>query len=198
MLKGFTATRLKQVKSVQDALEKLIFRYFDLTEEEVDLVEDTVSVYHPSATPTNREIVRQAELPTLRPVTNSALQEYANVLTGTLNGWAEAGGLRVSASAAPFDDRPFVLFSLRQTRTQIPFRLKKVTRHTSALLERIYDAARQTQGRFAYPRAVTFFDGTSIHLLKPVALMHWTRTSALNDADEIFADIIRQRRAKPA
>jgi hypothetical protein len=79
-----------------------------------------------------------------------------------------------------------------------PFRIEKVTRRTSALLERIYDAARQTQGRFEHPRAVSFFDGTSIHLLKPVALMHWTRTAALNDADEIFAEIIRQRRAKSA
>ena len=198
MLKGFTATRLKQVRLVQDALETLVFRYFDLTDEEIDLVEDTASVYHPSATPTSREIVRQGEMPTLQPVTNTALQEYANVLTGTLNGWAESGRLCVSASAAPLNDRPFLLFSLRQTRTQAPFRPERVTHHTSALLERIYDAARQTQGRFAYPRAVTFFDGTSIHLLKPVALMHWTRTAALNDADEIFADTIRQRRAKPA
>jgi hypothetical protein len=198
MLKGFTATRLEQVRSVQNALETLVFRYFDLTDEEIDLVEDTASVYHPSATPTSREIVRQGEMPTLQPVANSALREYANVLIGILNGWAKGSGLRVSASAARFDDRPFVLFSLRQTRTPVRFRLENATSRTSALLERIYDAARQTQGRFEYPRAVTFFDGTSIHLLKPVPLMHWTRTSALNDADEIFADIIRQRRAKPA
>lgn len=147
MLKGFTATRLEQVRSVQNALETLVFRYFDLTAEEIDLVEDTASVYHPSATPTSREIVRQGELPTLRPVTNNALQEYAHVLTGVLNGWAEGGRLRVSASVAPFDDRPFVLFSLRQTRTPVPFRFEKVTSRTSALLERIFDAARQKQGR---------------------------------------------------
>ena len=125
MLKGFTTTRLKQARSVQDALETLVFRYFDLTEEEIDLVEDTASVYHPSATPTSREIVRQGEMPTLQPVTNTALQEYANVLTGTLNGWAESGRLRVSASAAPFDDRPFVLLSLRQTRSPVRFRLPR-------------------------------------------------------------------------
>jgi hypothetical protein len=196
MLKDFTATRLKQVASVQAALETLVFRYFDLTDEEIDMVEDTVSVYHPSATPTSREIVRQGKMPTLQAVTNSVLGKYANVLTGTLNRWAEGGRLRVSASAAPFDDRPFVLFNLRQSKAPIPFRFEKVTHRTGALLERIYDAARQTHGRFEYPRAVTFFDGASIHLLKPVALMHWTRTAALNDADEIFAEIIRQRRAK--
>ncbi len=198
MLRSFTVTRLQRVKSVQDSLENLVFRYFDLTKEEIDLVEDTVSVYHPSATPTSREIVRQGNMASLEPVTNSALQDYASLLTGTLNGWAEGARLRVSASAAPLDDRPFVLLSLRQARAPVRFRIEKVTRRTEALLERIYDAARRTQGRLEYPRAVTFFDGASIHLLKPVSLMHWTRTAALNDADEIFAEVIRQRRAKSA
>ena len=52
------------------------------------------------------------------------------------------------------------------------------------------------QGRFIYPRAVTFFDGASIYLLKPNTVLHWSRSAGLNDADEIFAEVIRQRRVK--
>lgn len=199
MLAPFTAKRKRQVNALQSRLERDIYRYFDLTDEEVALVEDTVRILEPSSTPPNRDVVRKAEIPTLATVGHdNVLGEYASMLTNTLNEWAEGGRLRVEASAAKFDDRPFVLFRLRQTKTPRSFRLEKVTHHTQALLERIYDAARQTQGRFSHPRAVTFFDGTSIFLLKPNSLMHWTRTAALNDADEIFAKVIRQRRAKLA
>ena len=190
--------------ALQSRLEREVYRYFDLADEEIVLVEDAIRIIEPSSTPSNREVVRKAAIPTMEPVTRDhrdnrdALGAYSTTLTGTLNEWAEGGCSRVEASAAILNDRPYVLVSLRQTRKPRPFRFEKVTPRISALLERIYEAARQTQGWFAYPRTVIFFDGTSIHLLKPVALMHWTRTSALNDADEIFADIIRQRRAKPA
>jgi hypothetical protein len=38
------------------------------------------------------------------------------------------------------------------------------------------------------------FDGRHIHILKPLALRFWTRTAALNDADEIAAAILERRR----
>jgi hypothetical protein len=198
MLAPFNEKRKAKVDALQSRLECDVYRYFDLTDEEIALVEDAIRIIEPSSTPTNRDVVRKAAVPTMKPATRDALGVYSATLTGTLNEWAEGGPLRVEASAAIFDERPHVLFSVRQTRMPRSFRFEKVTRRTGALLERIYDAARQKQGRLEHPRAVTFFDGTSIHLLKPVALMHWTRTAALNDADEIFADIIRQRRAKPA
>jgi len=198
MLASFNEKRRAKVDALQSRLERDVYRYFDLTDEEIALVEDAVRIIEPSSTPINRDVVRKAAVPTMKPVTRDALGAYSTMLTGTLNEWAEGGSLRVEASAVIFEERPYILFSVRQTRMPRPFRIEKVTRRTSALLERIYDAARQTQGRFEHPRAVSFFDGTSIHLLKPVALMHWTRTAALNDADEIFAEIIRQRRAKSA
>jgi hypothetical protein len=198
MLAPFNRKRRAKVDALQSRLERDVYRYFDLTDEEIALVEDAVRIIEPSSTPVSRDVVRKADLPTLKPVTRDALGAYSAMLTGTLNEWADGGPLRVEASAAIFDERPYILFSVRQTRMPRPFRIEKVTHRTGALLERIYDAARQRQGRFEHPRAITFFDGASIHLLKPIALMHWTRTSALNDADELFADIIRERRAKPA
>lgn len=198
MLKDFTNQRLDRVASSQGGLDRLIYRYFDLTDEEVALVEDTASVYQPSATPTSREKVREGKMPTLTIITPRNLQQYAHTLVGTLNEWAEDGRLQVEASVAQFEGHPFALLHLRQTKKPRSFHFEKVNHHTEAVLERIYDAARQKQGRFNHPRTVTFFDGTSIYLLKPNSLMHWTRSTALNDADEIFAEVVRQRRAKTA
>lgn len=200
MLTPFSVKRKKKVDALQAKLEKEIYRYFDLTEEEIALVEDTVNIVEPSSTPVSRDVVLQAEIPTLQTIEpdDGTLEKYAAMLTGTLNEWAGDGQIRVEASAAQFDRNPFLLFHLRQTTRPRAFRYENLNRQIEGVLERIYEASRQKQGRFYYPRAVTFFDGTSIYLLKPNALTHWTRSAALNDADEIFAEVIRQRRTKPA
>ena len=198
ILAPFNKKRQEKVDSLQSRSEKEIYRYFDLTDEEVALVEDTIQFIEPSSTPPNREVVRLAEVPTLKPASPVILERYAAALAGTLNEWAAKGRFCVEASATLFEGHPFVLFNLHQAKTPRPFRFEKISRRTESLLERIYDAGRQKYGRFSHLRSVTFFDGTSIYLLKPNSLMHWTRTAALNDADEIFAEVIRQRRAKTA
>jgi len=199
MLAAFSEKRRKKVDSLQARLERDIYRYFDLTDEEIALVDDTVKYIEPSSTPPNRETVRNAEVPTLKTVSekDEVLLKYANTLTATLNEWADGGRTRVEASAARLDHNPFVLFHLRQTNRPRAFRFEKFNNQIEAVLERIYEASREKQGRFNYPRAVTFFDDDhiSIYLLKPNTLSHWTRSAALNDADEIFAEVIRQRRA---
>ncbi len=198
MLAPFSEKRRKKVDALQAKLERNIYRYFDLTDEEIALVADTVNYVEPSSTPPKREAVRNAEIPTLKIITerDELLLKYADTLTATLNEWAEGGRTRVEASAAQLEGRPFVLFHLRQTKRPRAFRFEKFNNHVEAVLERIYEASRQMQGRFIYPRAVTFFDGASIYLLKPNTVLHWSRSAGLNDADEIFAEVIRQRRVK--
>jgi hypothetical protein len=41
-----------------------------------------------------------------------------------------------------------------------------------------------------YYRNLKIFDGNQIHIIKPLALRSWTKTAALNDADEIAGAIL--------
>jgi hypothetical protein len=181
---------------LQARLEKFIYEYFDLTEEEIALVEDTVQIFEPSSTPPDREAIKSRLIPTLKSIEEAGLRDYAEMLVSTLNSWRRPDSPLVEASATWFDSKPFVLFQLRQTKSPAEFRLNNSTSSKEALFERVYEAALQKQGRFEYPRTITFFDGKSIHILKPKTMMHWTRTAALNDADEIFAEVIRASRDK--
>ncbi|MCY3019332.1 MAG: N-6 DNA methylase [Planctomycetota bacterium] len=189
---AFAARRQRQIAELQAELEPEVYRYFDLTDEEIALVEDTNNIFEPSSTPPNRK----AAVPSLAFVGEKALATYAETLTATLNEWAKGGVSRVQASAVRFSEKPFVLLTLQQVNDPRPFRFAHADAKAQALLARIYDAARQSQGRLEYPRAVTFFDGSRVHLLKPATLVQWTRTAALNDADEIFAEVVRQRRGR--
>jgi hypothetical protein len=42
-------------------------------------------------------------------------------------------------------------------------------------------------------RNLKIFDGNELHILKPLERRFWTKTSALNDADEIAAAILSGR-----
>lgn len=200
LLEAYTRRRLAAVDALQAELESEVYRYFDLTEEEIALVEDTILITEPSSTPTNREEILQETIPSLGHVGPDELIRFAGMLTGTLNSWTGGGKKRVEATAVCFETKSLVLLTLRQTLHPKPFRLSSITPALERELSRIYAAAIEEHGRFDQPRTILWFDKdkASIHLLKPAALMHWTRAAALNDADEIFARVMQQRRARNA
>jgi len=186
--------RKKKIDGLQNLLEHDIYQYFDLNEEEIALVEDTIKIVEPSSTPSTRECLSLANLLSLAPINEKILQDYAVRLTSTLNEWAKDGPSRVEASASIFNDNTFVLFTLTQVKKPKDFHLFDFDKSTEALFQRIYASAIQEQGYINHPRVITFFEGKNIYLLKPARHIHWTQTEALNDADEIFAKIIRERR----
>jgi hypothetical protein len=48
--------------------------------------------------------------------------------------------------------------------------------------------------RFRYYRNLKVFVGDKLYLLKPLIRRHWTKTAAINDADEIAAAILASGR----
>ncbi|NJL28852.1 MAG: hypothetical protein HC897_13650 [Thermoanaerobaculia bacterium] len=53
-------------------------------------------------------------------------------------------------------------------------------------------------GSLELTRNLKVFDGQTLYLLKPLALRFWTRSAALNDADEIAAAILTSGRGAVA
>ena len=41
-------------------------------------------------------------------------------------------------------------------------------------------------------RGFAYYEADRVHLLKPLARRHWTRTAALNDADEILTRMMEE------
>jgi hypothetical protein len=49
----------------------------------------------------------------------------------------------------------------------------------------------------AYMRGFTLFEQDRAYVLKPLARRHWTRTAALNDADDMLAAMLETGSPKP-
>ncbi len=63
-----------------------------------------------------------------------------------------------------------------------------------ALLSRLQKQATQQVGAFSLRREVGMVLDDTLYLIKPLAQRYWSQTSALNDADQIFAAVVRANR----
>ena len=194
--------REKRIIELQEEFEPLIYRYFDLTKQEIALVEDTVRVYIPSSTPTSRWSTQTVTLDPLEdtavePYSAMGLKAYANTLTETLNSWAYAEGseYRVGAEGGTDDRTGMSMVTLFLARHKEDFKLISPSQRLFEVLKEFKEGADEGHGTLLYERDIFFFQGNHVHIIRPHILMNWTRTTALNDASRIYGDIALAREA---
>jgi len=172
-------------------MEPLIYEYYDIDEFERMLIEDTVNVFEPSSTPTTPD----AKPRTLNPCTKAHRKTYASVLCEMLNTWARPTGQHVSASCLYGRSAGAAIVTITKSRrgSSSPYDESEAPDKLAHALKRISNQLPLRERGFLYGRGLRVFDGdTLLHIVKPLTYRSWTRTAALNDADEIAADILKR------
>ncbi len=199
-VKEWHKLRKTRTEALQAELEPLVYDYFGLLAPEKMLVEDTVTVFIPSSTPPNAE---RLELPTLQPVTKSkvagyesGLTVYAETLADTLNEWAAERGsnFRVSPTigADPLSGMAMVTLNVGSDVTALA--AHDLDGKLAHWLKRGFDAFARETKTLRSERELFWFEGKQLHIIRPLTLIHWTRTAALNDAVTIYGEIAQARR----
>lgn len=194
------AERYREAAALQDELEPLIYRYFDLLDQEMMLVEDTVEVVIPSATPGDaaKAIPACDPVHTCRVGTyTQGLKSYATTLGDTLNAWAKEAGsdVRVSLAGGVHEQTGMACVTAQLAKSPALFEEGELSDETFLKIAGLAETAAVRKGCLEYMRGVIVFHGSAIYIFKPVALVGWTRTAALNDAAEIYARIAQSRNA---
>jgi hypothetical protein len=190
----------QRTNATQAEVEPLIYKYFDLIDQEIVLIEDTVDVVLPSITPNNA----LEQIRTLEPVHKNTVPSYRNgisiyaqTLCNTLNTWASDmdSPTRVSAIGGvnQVDETAYITLSLdkiEQLFEEIP-----LAENTSKAICALAQSSAERHGRLEYMKGSIVFEESNslVHIFKPTALLGWTRTAAINDASEIYARIARAR-----
>jgi len=196
----WTDTRQEETDALQLELDPLVFEYFGLIKQEITLIEDCVDVVIPSATPASLS----TELRTRIPVHKSSFGHYSNgfatyaeTLSSTLNEWAEQAGstVCVSVSGGVHELSDMACLTAELTTEPQPFREATPSDEVFLAVAKLAESSATRTGCLDYLRGVIAFDGPSMHIFKPTALIGWTRTAALNDAAEIYARIADARNA---
>lgn len=204
--KQWQQERKRQVDAVQNEIEPMTYSYFGLTDQEIMLVEDTINVFEPSATPTTWNTPKTITLNPLNdsqkalliePYATKGLGAYADTLTSTLNTWAEAEGSKYRVKADGGTDKltGLAMVTVSLTNTESEFQYKKISKRLADNLNKFHQHASKKNGTLLYQRDILLFQGKQIHIIRPNILLNWTRTAALNDAARIYGEIIQSHEA---
>jgi hypothetical protein len=179
-------------KTAVKEMTKLVYRYFDLSRWEQMLVEDTDKIFEPSSTPTKLVGV----IPTLDDSTPEGRQAYADILCQTLNRWAKRSGHSVVGETRIAKREGLALLTLTKHSHLIEWPTcheEEMSLRFRRILERVAKASlSEGMAGLVYLRGFALFEETQVHILKPLAVRHWTRTAALNDADELACFMAEQ------
>jgi hypothetical protein len=174
------------VRRAQAQAEELVEEYFDVDDIERMLIADTTEIVIPSVRPTRDRL----DVPTIVNTSNEQRQTYTRLLCNTLSAWASR---EYEVHGRPIADGTLgiglvVLEKVRRGKS--PRRLNESTGNVMAALDRLQRGAAKRFGSLELARGLKVFDGNSLYITKPLSRRFWTRTAALNDADEIAGTIL--------
>lgn len=182
---------LKRTSLVQHAkrkLNRLVYDYYGVCSWEQYLIEDTAKVFRPSSTPGSFD---SDKLVTAQPSTPDDREAYASTLALTFRGWTRTQtSIWTKCCVAPKSGLAFVTFGAGGRARA--YSESQAEKHVEELLDRIRQSAAHSIGIAHYLRGFAFYEGTTVHLLKPLSRRYWTRTAALNDADEILSHMMEE------
>jgi hypothetical protein len=180
------ADRIGIVRNATTAVNPLIEEYFDIDDVERVLIEDTDAIIIPSVRPTRDRV----NVPTIIPSSENQWTQYTQVLRDTLNGWASREYQVHARSVA--DSRLGVgLVVLEKTRRgQPPTPPQEPMAGVMSALQQLQSGAAKRYSTLELVRGLKVFDKNLLYITKPLGQRFWTRTAALNDADEIAGTIL--------
>jgi len=181
----------EKVKAAMQDIEHLVYKYYGISERERMLIEDTVNIFKRSMMPTSvSEKVRTIRKPTLL----DERKDYVELLCKILNSWAKRSKFRVSGNVEFSNILGTSVVTLCKSEKAKPFQQSQTSDELQSALESIQEALPERKGRLTYHRGLKVFDKDNLYIVKPLALRHWTKTAAINDADEITAAILSSGR----
>ncbi len=181
--------REQAVAEVRCRTNELVYRYFDIIPEERVLIEDTVSIFEPSSTPTSLD----GDVATLNPPTFDERKNYVAWLTKTLNQFSLPKSPRISAKGYYSDRLGLFVVTLSQTKKVETYAEFTDSGDLDNQLSRIEAYCRDEGRRISYRRGTCLFEGDRLHMIKPATLRNWCTTAALNDADSLIGYLQRNR-----
>lgn len=173
---------------VEQTINPLIFEYFGLIDQEIALVEDTCEILQKSITPDsldNCDGIRQ-------PINEAALHDYAQTLVQTLSGWMlEDSKIHINAVCRIHEELGLAGVELIQSKKPTAIRVEVMSDEEALAYTQLESVAIEERGSLHYLRTVRLFDGKHIRVYKPAKLGFWMRSTAINDAAALYAEIIQ-------
>ncbi|MBA3316431.1 MAG: N-6 DNA methylase [Planctomycetaceae bacterium] len=181
--------RRNAIRYASAEIESLVNEYFDVLPMEQALIEDTTDYTIPSIQPTSSRM----PVETVKPSSTIQQEAYRNRLCDMLNGWAKRGPFAVCGEVYGSESLGIGMAVLEKVeRTEIASRKSGRDSDLLKAMDRLRKAMPQSHATLDLVRGVMVFDKKRLYIVKPLGQRHWSRTAAMNDADEIAGTLLMQ------
>jgi hypothetical protein len=180
------ADREEIVRHTQDYVNKLIEEYFDIDDIEQLLITDTAKIIIPSVRPSRGK----PDVPTIKQSTNTLRASYVSLLCNRLNGWAKQAYLVHGKAVADSSIGVGMVVLEKIKRGESPLHLSVSDGELLKVIDNLQRIVAEGHGTFEVVRGLKVFHKNQLYITKPLGQRFWTKTAALNDADEIAATIL--------
>jgi DNA-binding protein H-NS len=186
--KWLEGQREDEAKKVRRGLEQSIQDYYDIDEYEAMLIKDTLDLSIKSSTPGETT----KDIPTLKNVSSEKCEIYTKTLCEMLNHFGEGSPFKVAGEVFRGTPYSVVQVSLAQ-KTGTTVKVSNASDKLKDIFKRMESLLKRKEGVFVFCQNLKVFDGDNLYILKPMQMRFWSRTAALNDADEIAGAIINAK-----
>lgn len=182
----FDAQEDEKRESLLSQLNERIYDLLEIGKMERYLIEDLV--HHRlqfNKGKFNREL--------MSPPAQTELQIYAEILRSELNDFlGDEGAYHHRVCVYTNRDYAALEISLTDTRSSRDLvQVREVEGDLADSLSQLQSNLRRNHGQWLYfDRNLTIFDGSITYLFKPMQKLHWLRSQALVDADDLIADTL--------
>jgi hypothetical protein len=176
----------KQTDATMRDIEYLVYEYYGISEREQMLIENTVTIFKQSMMPSSIS----GRVPTIGEPTSTEKEEYVDLLCDILNSWAKRSKFRVSGQIENSSQLGLSLITLIKGPKKERTIQTLSSDELQEALARIQKLLPAKNGRLIYHRNLKVFDEDKLYILKRLSRRHWTKTAAINDADEIAAAML--------
>lgn len=174
---------------IRRELEPLIREYYNIDKYETMVIDDTLDLAVKSFHPRQD----QQDIPTLREPQKGECETYAKTLCEMLNHFGKGSQFKVRGEV--FKGVPYsVVQVLLADRTSKSVSVSNVKEKLASIIKKTEPLLQNKKSRFIFCQNLKVFDGDSLYIIKPMQMRFWSKTTALNDADEIAGYILQARR----
>ncbi len=181
------ADRSGIIRDATKKAESLVEKYFEIHPLEKILIDDTADIIIPSIQPKPGRL----KVSSLTPASRNVRKTYTDWLCNTLNGWSKDSPFQVQGQTIADEDMGIGLAVLEKCRRGD--KSNSTVIDADALLSTLgylQKLVNRTHSTIELVRGLKIFDRNRLYIVKPIGQRHWSRTAALNDADEIAGTIL--------
>jgi hypothetical protein len=129
----------------------------------------------------------------------SDLLDYGSCLRSELDSFTEGGGLKHKIGLIYSEQFTVCSIEFIRSSTSMPIEITVEKAHgdLSVFLSFMQEKAQQRFSQWVYvQRSLRIFEDSRVYICKSPRLIDWTRTQALNDSDDIIAEILSVQRGQ--